>query len=100
MTKQQYRVARALITNPAHWTQRADARTVEGLSVHPSDPRAVCYCGIGACERIAAGNTLRELKYVADQIYGLSIVDVNDTIGHTAVLRMFDRAIELAHEED
>ena len=92
--------ARALIADEQHWCRGYLAQDVSGVAVSPSSANAVKRCGLGAM--IAAAyqlthdfdashdlghNALRPRYSAATVIY------VNDTRGHAALLALFDEVI-------
>jgi hypothetical protein len=91
--------ARALIEDPARWTQGDYYRTQNGVR---------CYCSLGALREIVGDYDSRlraeEILYEgALKLANTGVVDINDggtTIPgltpHEAVLKMFDIAIEEA----
>jgi hypothetical protein len=92
--------ARAIIADEQNWCPRHLAEDVNGVSVSPTSAGAVKRCGLGAV--IAAAYQLTHDFDVADQLghealrprYGAStVIYVNDTIGHAAVLALFDEVI-------
>jgi hypothetical protein len=105
--------ARALIADPERWTQHALARDAHGLS-HPSahpqgnnifweglqgnDPQACAWCAIGALQHVKPSSlkALKLLAIAADALYNTHIANVNDELGHTAVLAIYDHAIKAA----
>lgn len=95
--------ARALIAKPDGWTTSAFARDDTGTPVDVHDKTAVCFCALGAIARVRcsekARNLLADAARQVDTVYG-SILMVNDDpmYGHASVLRMYDKAIELAEE--
>ncbi len=99
------REARELISDPKRWTQGAISRDASGGEIAPSSERAVCWCSLGAIERIAeAGSYFATSAYYllylqAEKANGLSVSSTNDELGHEAVLRMFDAAIASAEAE-
>lgn len=64
-----------LIADPSRWTQKAHARDEQGRNVKPRDPRAVCWCGIGALAKCS-------------NVYG---------IVHPEMLRYLDNFVEWKH---
>jgi hypothetical protein len=112
--------ARALLVDPARWTQHALARDANGDDKpisHPYsdnpywdgicgyDTTACSWCALGALEKVTneslntASNTvphpaLRALHRAAEQLYSLGTPEVNDTLGHDAVLAVYDLAIK------
>lgn len=99
--------ARERIADPAHWTQGAHARLAPHDTLHsgnatiPDDPLAVCWCADGAlireCQDMAAMQDAADLldRYSIQQ-NSRSFVSTNDTLGHRAILEIFDKAIAAA----
>ena len=92
--------ARSLIADEQNWCRRHLAEDVNGVSVSPTSASAVKRCGLGAV--IAAAYHLTHDFDAADLLgyealrprYGATtIIYVNDTIGHAAVLALFDEVI-------
>jgi hypothetical protein len=92
--------ARALIAEEQHWCRRHLAEDVNGASVSPTSASAVKRCGLGAV--IAAAYQLTHDFDAADQLghealrpqYSPgTLIHVNDTRGHAAVLALFDEVI-------
>jgi hypothetical protein len=103
------RAARALIQDPAHFTQRTLARDAAGRSALPWEDEAVAFAVYGALVRSAYDLLPGEAVYsVAFQTAAHFVrsaavergrmhwVAVNDQLGHEAVLAIVDRAIEWA----
>jgi hypothetical protein len=93
-------LARALIVDEQHWCTRHFALDKNGIVVSPTSPRAVRRCALGAV--IAAAyqithdfDAAHKLGYEALAPIGNSItlMGVNDTSGHSAVLAVFDEII-------
>ena len=89
--------ARALIADEQHWCRRNLANDVNGVPIYPTSERAVKWCGLGAV--IAAAYQLTHDFDTANRLghealrprYGAAtVIYVNDTIGHAAVLALFD----------
>lgn len=103
MTKSQYRAARALIADPAHWVRNWFAITATGSYIHGDDPLAIAWCAYGACEHVTglrASLSVACLNEAAMEMYNCRAVEANDTVTHIGVLAMFDRAIELAPDAE
>lgn len=113
-TAQILREARALISDPERWTQRAFARPAQGKrETSPLSDDAKCWCAMGAIERAADGSPLmsadRAMCVLDDVVWELHpraasrIAYLNDggsrAMCHPRVLAAFDRAIELAEAE-
>ena len=92
------RAARDLISDPARWTQRTEARNRYGQPVRPDSPDAVCWCAGGARVKIvplrSRSEVRRALNHAAWSMGFGSPAVLNDTTDHSTVLAMFDLAIE------
>lgn len=101
------RRARALITDPQHWTTRYTARDREGDPTSEWTDDAVSFCAIGAINRCSestgASCAADYARAAVDALHALPVSDpypitlVNDHHGHAVVLQRFDIAI--AHLE-
>jgi hypothetical protein len=94
--------ARARIADPAHWTQKAYARTADKEACGPNSPNAVCWCAAAALEChnvISPAHLLAELGAlpVADPDM-FTLTSWNDSHTHAEVLELFDRAIVAAQD--
>ena len=94
---------RALIADPACWTQKTSARDARGKPIASTDPRAVCWCTAGAIHKVMGSSSFGStewglLQNVADTLGVETPIHVNDDLGHATTLRMFDLAIEAAPE--
>ena len=83
------------------------ARNARGFSVPTLWPSATCWCAWGALA-LNAKNVAWSIESAAEvylnaaanELYGArTVAIVNDGLGHAAVLRMYDRAIELAEAQ-
>jgi hypothetical protein len=92
--------ARALIADEQHWCRRHLAEDGNGVSVSPTSTSAVKWCGLGAV--IAAAYQLtHELdaahqlghEVLAPRYRAATLMQINDTSGHAAVLALFDEVI-------
>lgn len=101
------RRAKALISQPGHWTQHSEARTGGGSSVMPSNPRATRWCAIGAIRRVDGPYEADATQLLAEAVLGKRkmsgsqyslISNFNDKAGrlHKTVLAKFDLAIAAA----
>jgi len=89
--------ARALISDPARWTQGHAARDTSGSFTGATRDDATCWCTIGACVRVADGGFSEHVCELLTRAAGTSqIGSFNDTHTHAEVLAMFDQAITLA----
>lgn len=94
--------ARELITPRSAWAREAYARDENGIEVDPHDPRATCFCMIGAILKVT-GLSTDEVNHTSFTLLELATgwsetPEFNDNGGttHDEVLRAFDRAINLA----
>lgn len=97
--------ARELIADPLRWTTRTLARDANGLRVSPCSSVACQWCADGALRKVAqfGSDVERDKLYydVRDWLDGLewqqfgvaTLPGLNDRLGHTAVLQLFDAAI-------
>jgi hypothetical protein len=92
--------ARELIADEQYWCRRNLANDVNGVPISPTSGRAVKWCGLGAV--IAAAYQLTHDYDAAHRLghealrprYGAAtLIYVNDTRGHAAVLALFDEVI-------
>ncbi len=100
LQKQIVERARAFIADEQYWCRGELARDVNGEEVSPTSASAVKRCALGAV--IAAAYQLTHDFDAADQLghealrprYGAAtVIYVNDTKGHAAVLALFDEVI-------
>jgi hypothetical protein len=92
--------ARELIADEQHWSRRILAQDVNGVVVSPTSAKAVKRCALGAL--IAAAYQLTHDFDAAHQLgdeavrpryRAATLMHVNDTRGHAAVLALFDEVI-------
>lgn len=92
--------ARALIADEQHWCRRHLAEDARGVSVSPTHAKAVKRCALGAV--IAAAYQLTHDYNAAHQLSrevlgthyrAATLMHVNDSRGHAAVLALFDEVI-------
>lgn len=86
-----------LLATPATWTREVLARDAKGNEVRPSDDKAVCFCILGACERVVPPY-LDGYQYITGALYDQMSVDdyistLNDDKGFDAVHELLDAAI-------
>lgn len=110
-TEQLLYVAKARITDPDNWCKGASAFTSNGRPVGVSDPNACKWCSYGALAYAHDVTSLEqecEAEFVnADVLLrraanvGGSYIEFNDrpSTTHSDVMRMFDKAIELAYKQ-
>jgi hypothetical protein len=89
-----------LIRDPQHWTQKAFARTKEGHAVNELEPKAVCFCTLGALFKAnqgGSGQTCEDAFRILHQVIPPGGIPMfNDNHTHAEVMAAFDRARELA----
>lgn len=89
------RAARALIERPECWTRFANARNRAGDKVSAADPTAVCWCALGALERVTPTGEPTINAERALNVAGPGFLSFNDAVDrtHAEILEWFDRAI-------
>jgi len=94
------RAAKERISDPERWTQGTAAC---GSDRRPCEyEEAARFCALGSLdfECIPLYQDTYPLLYgAAQELFGQGVSAVNDRLGHTATLAVFDRAIELAEAE-
>lgn len=97
------RGARGKISEPRHWAQGDFARDIEGNPVSFASSDAVCWCARGAIyatDEFDSWGAIQLLRRAIEEQTGdPAVARFNDTHGHTDVLAVFDRAIELAEAQ-
>lgn len=100
--------AKAVISDPKHWAQGWYAKDAKGQSVGPRKPEAVCWCSLGALEKVAYEENAHGARFEATRYlsrvaaecgYGV-IPDFNDNSSHEAVMKVWDETIKLAKEDE
>ena len=106
--------AKATIQDSKRWTQNAFARDKDNNKVSSRTPTAVCWCSLGALNRIqdTGGEYLKAVQLLTKAVQlltkavqlltkaaGTEVAEYNDSSTHEEVLAMWDKAIELAKEE-
>lgn len=94
--------ARDLISDPNRWCQQYHARKADGCPTSICSPEACRRCARGAV--LKAGRfDLKTTDYAMNRLYRaghelfdseISIAEINDEMGHEAILKCFDRAIQ------
>jgi hypothetical protein len=109
------RSARAIIAFPSRWCRHSGAQTRWGESVESSNPRAVCWCVLGAIGRAAMHAKLFDpakvdpftkeevypgqfallasLDRLSCALFGDRLQYVNDQLGREAAIAVLDAAI-------
>lgn len=104
--------AKTLIDSPEKWTQEEYARDANGRGVLPVED-AVCFCSIGAIIRTAHDLSLNPMdrynavdrltQTVGDEptdYQSMTIAEFNDNRSHAEVMRIWDKAIALAKQDE
>ena len=97
------RKAKALIEDPQHWCQGVYAKGKSGREVDVKSRYADQWCAAGAMDKVNPRNTFSGDLYLnraARDLYDQHFITVNDRLAHMDVMRMYDRAIELALEDE
>lgn len=98
--------ARALITDPANWTQGEYAKDRQGDKCDPMSSKAICFCALGAIQKagqlesddnLPADWLEHSISKIKPQI--ISVNRFNDNHTHEEVLAVFDAAIAAAIAE-
>lgn len=103
MIADRLRAARELIADPEHWTQKRFACNKDGLTVNACSRSATRFCALGAVRRVGMPDeveceAISRLNSAAAELYLVSMVSVNDKRTHADVLKVYDRAIQLAED--
>jgi len=95
--------ARALISDPTHWCQKAYARDKNDIPTSSLDENANSFCAMSAIIRASAPNTVtvgsRAIKLLNEEIVRNykeyeGIIRFNDEHAHEEVLDVFDTALD------
>ena len=100
--------AKAVIADPKHWTQGWYAHNADGFDVGSCEPEAVCWCSVGALDKVAHEEGAVDARFeaasylfkVADEFGCSDIPDLNDHSSHETVMKAWDKAIKLAKEDE
>jgi hypothetical protein len=102
------KAARKRISDRGRWTTGWYAKDAARQKTYCESLEAVCWCASGAVYRqglaiypyvqraIVCRDALGHLEDAATELYSLNLFKVNDELGHEAVLKTYDRAIEKA----
>lgn len=97
------RAARARIEDPKNWTRNALARGPLGEVVPVNHPTACKWCAYGSLYTMQNGPDWRlakdALELAGRALFKLWPEDINDGLGHEAVLKMYGAAIAAAEAE-
>lgn len=106
--------AKEVIVNPENWIQNYYAYNKNGSPVgRGTHPDAVCFCSVGALQKVVGSNVpdnaseeflnsnkIRELTKVLGEAAGETITEYNDSHTHSAVMEVWDKAIELSLQNE
>lgn len=87
---------RELLSERSKWTQGCLARNIADNSVDPLDPKAVCWCLVGAVHKVNEKLPLLERHKISNKFYMASdrgLMSVNDAFTHAEVLAFLDEQI-------
>ncbi len=95
-----FETVKAVIADPAHWTQLAAARDADGRSISTDSPDAVCFCLWGAVVKSFPDKDDRSIVTTrlmdrCKEITGEGFIGFNDTHPHELVMAFIDHAIAL-----
>lgn len=97
--------AKTKIQNPDNWVQKYFAIDAAGKPVSFARDDACKFCALGAvlsvsdCESAAVGKAYHLLSSTALELFGMNIVKVNDTLGHAAVLEVYNTTLRQLGED-
>lgn len=99
--------AKTLIRDPQFHTRQAFARSRNWVPVVSASPLACSWCALGALTVAEQGESIRDLSAAREALNEAAFrlgknspSIVNDELGHAAVMKMFDEAIEIAREAE
>lgn len=100
--------ARAKIADPKDWIRGSHAEDESGCSIAANSEKACKYCGVGALLAVSppGHENLFEDSYLAlvasaEALYShTNVAKVNDVLGHEAILKIYDHAINSASASD
>ena len=90
------KAAKAVIEKEENWTQNAYARNAEGEKVAGDSSSAVCWCSLGAFDKVSQGavnSTWTDAVGILSYVSGDSIATFNDSHTHAQVMVWWDEAI-------
>ena len=97
--------ARAKIADEKNWLVSGPTRDTNGKRVYSDDPTARKFSVDGAVNSIEylsveASGAMCEISLSARDLYGVGIDEVSRTVGHAAILKCFDHAIERTKQSE
>lgn len=100
------RAAKEKISTPQTWCQESYALDLFGCAAEPEDKKAVRWCSAGAIESLRTKDPFNDLlRYQARELLrkamgNRSIAFFNDRSTHEEVMAVWDRAIQMAEEQE
>lgn len=98
--------AKAVIADPAKWAQNTYAKNSQGVRVGADNPDAICFCSVGALQKIspkcygAYALEVWQAMELLDDGCSEDILAYNDTHTHAEVMDVWDKAIQMAIEKE
>ena len=108
-TSEILRAAKAVIEDQEHWIQGTYGRRSRSSKDHllGNDPEATCWCSMGAIQKVTNSESDYRMELFLNDVVRkvtkdpfMGIIRYNDHHTHAEVMKMFDRAIEMAEEEE
>lgn len=93
-----------IIKNPNNWCQQYYQKDKDGNNCPWRE--GVSFCAIGAVNFVcwmmnrSSDESVSLLQIISEEIYGKSIQSVNDELGHSPVLNVYETALERFAEKD
>jgi hypothetical protein len=90
--------AKEKILDPSHWCSGVYAEDNAGNSIDVKSPKATRWCAYGAIDSMDVVDTYadRILSNSSIRLYHMELASVNDSLGHEAVIKIYDAAIATA----
>lgn len=102
--------AKSLIEDPKNWTTGWFAKQEDGSIADSCDKYAVCFCSLGALERVygvhtdndqeGIGEAMYQARCALDSVMHSDVPGYNDGHTHAEVMSKWDEAIELVRTEE
>ncbi len=98
-TVETLKAVKALIEDPKRWTQGEYARNAKGRKVSPTGKAGTCFCVAGALRRVTRKSYEQSAKEwlivwrASERLFKRGPYQVNDDLGHEAVMQVLDAAI-------
>jgi hypothetical protein len=92
--------AKEVIVDPKNWIQRSYALDKDNNTLYGSDKNSICFCSIGAIQKVLGRNKLNKAENFLREAAGGNMVDYNDNHSHSEVMEVWDKAIELSLQNE